>query len=212
MMSNPSKATALFYPNKLGRILLLAFEEVLGHNGLNAALNLAGLRHLINNYPPNNLDLGFRFDDLSALHYSLEELYGPRGGRGVATRAGRICFKYGLREFGSELGVSDLAFRLLPLSMKLRVGGEVMTFTLNRFTDQMLRFEEETDCYHLHVDHCPVCWGRKADSPCCNLVTGVLQEGLFWVSGGRNFIVEEVACVAMGDPTCLYRIDRQPLD
>jgi len=211
-MSNPTRAPALYYPNKLGRIVLLAFEEVLGHNGLTAALNLAGLHHLINNYPPNNLDLGFRFEDLSALHRSLEELYGPRGGRGVAARAGRICFKYGLREFGPELGVSDLAFRLLPLNMKLKVGGDVFISTLNRFTERLLHFEEEPGTYLLHVDHCPVCWGRKADAPCCNLTAGVLQEALFWVSGGRNFMVEEVACIAAGDLTCLYRIDRQPLD
>jgi predicted hydrocarbon binding protein len=211
-MDRPSKASNLYYPNKMGRIVLLAYEEVLGHNGLTAALNLADLHHLINNYPPNNLDLGFRVDDLSALHRSLEELYGPRGGRGVATRAGRICFKYGLREFGPELGVSDLAFRLLPLNMKLKVGAEVFVLTLNRFTEQLIRFEETAEAYLLHVDHCPMCWGRQTSAPCCNLTTGVLQESLFWVSGGRNFLVEEVACVAAGGPACVYRIDRQPLD
>ncbi len=211
-MSKRPKTSVLFYPNKLGRIVLLSFEEVLGHNGLNAALNLAGLRHLINNYPPNNLDLGFRFEDLSALHHSLEELYGPRGGRGVAARAGRICFRYGLREFGPELGISDLAFRLLPLNMKLKVGGDVLICTLNRFTEQTLRVEEKPDCYLLHVDQCPFCWGRTADAPSCHLTSGVLQEALFWVSGGRNFLVEETACIATGDLTCLFRIDRQPLD
>ena len=211
-MGETPEPSTLCYPNKLGRIVLLAFEELLGHNGLTAALNLAGLHHLINNYPPNNLDLGFRFDDLSTLQGSLEELYGPRGGRGVAARAGRICFKYGLREFGPDLGISDLAFRLLPLNMKLKVGAEVLTCTLNQLAGQILRFEEEAGAFLLHVEHCPVCWGRKADSPCCHLTAGVLQESLFWVSGGRNFMVREVACIATGDPTCLYRIDRQPLD
>ncbi len=201
-----------YYPNKMGRIILLALEEIMGHNGVNAVLNLAGLQHLINNYPPNNLDLGFPFDELGAIHQSLEDMYGPRGGRGLATRAGRACFKYGLREFGPVLGISDLAFRLLPLNMKLKVGAEVLTNTLNRYTDQIVRLEEDPDRFRLHIDRCPACWGRKTDSPCCNLTVGILQEALFWVSGGKNFVVEETACIAMGDPTCTVVVARRPLD
>ncbi len=36
-----------YYPNKMGRIILLAMEEVLGSNGIRAVLNLANLSHLI---------------------------------------------------------------------------------------------------------------------------------------------------------------------
>ena len=39
-----------FYPNRMGRILLLAMEEILGHSGVNAVLNLANLPDYINNY------------------------------------------------------------------------------------------------------------------------------------------------------------------
>ncbi len=206
------QAPVYYYPNKMGRIILLALEEIMGHNGVNAVLNLAGLHHLINNYPPNNLDLGFPFDDLGAIHQSLEDMYGPRGGRGLATRAGRACFKYGLREFGPVLGISDLAFRLLPLNMKLKVGAEVLANTLNRYTDQIVRLEEDPDHFHVHIERCPACWGRKTDSPCCNLTVGMIQEALFWMSGGKNFVVEETACIAMGDPTCTIRVARHPLD
>jgi predicted hydrocarbon binding protein len=212
-MAESVPVPALFYyPNKVGRIILLAMEEILGHNGLVAALNLAGMQHLINNYPPNNLDPGFRVDALGALHQSLEDLYGPRGGRGLATRAGRACFKYGLREFGPVLGVSDLAFRLLPLNMKIKVGGDVLASTFNRFSQQSVRVEEEPDTLHVHIERCPICWGRKTDAPCCQLIVGVLQESLFWVSGGKNFLVEEVACIARGDPACSFHVGRHALD
>lgn len=207
-----AQAPVYYYPNKMGRIILLALEEIMGHNGVNAVLNLAGLQHLINNYPPNNLDLGFPFDDLGAIHQSLEDMYGPRGGRGLATRAGRACFKYGLREFGPVLGISDLAFRLLPLNMKLKFGAEVLTNTLNRYTDQIVRLEEDPDSFRLHIERCPACWGRKTDSPCCNLTVGIIQEALFWVSGGKNFIVEETSCIATGDPACTILVARHPLD
>ena len=80
----PIPKSGLYYPNKIARIAILSFEEVMGKNGLNAILNLAGLSNLIDNYPPDNLDRGFDFADFSAIQGALEEMYGPRGGRGLA--------------------------------------------------------------------------------------------------------------------------------
>ncbi|HRE26374.1 MAG TPA: 4-vinyl reductase, partial [Anaerolineales bacterium] len=72
-----------YYPNKMGRIYLTALEEVMGKNGLNAILRLAGLDRFIDRYPPDNLAKEFDFADIAALHTALEEMYGPRGGRGL---------------------------------------------------------------------------------------------------------------------------------
>lgn len=61
MNSNIAAPKNYYYPNKMGRIVLVAMEEIMGHHGVNAVLNLARLSHLVNNYPPNNLQLGFTF-------------------------------------------------------------------------------------------------------------------------------------------------------
>lgn len=201
-----------YYPNKMGRIILLAMEEILGKNGVNAVLNLAQLGHMINNYPPNNLDLQFSFIDLSKILESLEQLYGVRGGRGLALRSGRACLKYGLREFGSMLGITDLAFRLLPLPMKLKVGAEAFAQSFNDLTDQLVRLEEDDEHILWIIERCPLCWERKASSPVCSLAVGILQEALLWVSGGKFFQVEEISCIAMGDSTCTIAIHKEPLD
>lgn len=196
----------------MGRIILLALEEVIGRNGVNAALNLAQLRHLVNNYPSNNLDRHFPFEEIGKIQKSLDEMYGPRGGRGLALRAGRACFKYGLREFGPVLGIADLAFRLLPLGMKLRAGAEVFAETFNKYTDQVVRLDEDDDRLLWIIERCPVCLGRHTDSPCCYLAIGILQESLCWVSGGKNFNVQEISCLACGDETCTLVVDKLPLD
>lgn len=201
-----------FYPNKMGRIVLLAMEEVMGRNGVNAILNLARLKNLVNSYPPNNFDRQFSFEEVGAIQQALEDMYGPRGARGLALRAGRACFKYGLKEFGPVLGIADLAFRLLPLSMKLKVGFEVFAETFNKFSDQIVRLGEDEARYLWIIDRCPVCWKRHTDEPCCHLAVGILQEGLYWVSSGKSFHVEEVECVAKGDPACLILINKRPLD
>ena len=200
-----------YYPNKMVRIVLLAMEEVMGRNGVNAVLNLAKLRHLVNNFPPNNFDRQVTFEEMGALMRSLDEMYGPRGGRGLALRAGRACFKYGLKEFGPVLGIADLAFRLLPLNMKMKVGAEVFAELFHKFSDQVVTLTEEEDRYLWHIVRCPICWGRKSEAPCCHLAVGILQESLYWVSGGKNFSVQETACIARGDDACTIVIDKKPL-
>jgi predicted hydrocarbon binding protein len=201
-----------YYPNKIGRIVLLATEEVMGRNGVNAALNLAKLRHLVNNYPPNNFDRQFSFEEVGGIQRALEELYGPRGARGLALRAGRACFKYGIREFGPVLGISDLAFRLLPLGMKMKVGIEVFAEVFNKFSDQVVRLGEDEESFIWTIERCPVCWGRHTTEPCCYLAVGVLQEGAYWVSGGKNFSIEEMTCIAKGDQVCTILIGKRPVD
>lgn len=100
----PIPKSGLYYSNKFARIALDALEDVMGRNGLNAILNLAHLSKIINNYPPDNLSREFDFADFSALNLALEELYGQRGGRSLALRAGRATFDDALRNFGTLAG------------------------------------------------------------------------------------------------------------
>ena len=201
-----------FYPNGMGRVVLLAMEEILGRSGVNAVLHLADLPAYINNYPPYNQDLKVPFIHISRLQIGLENAYGPRAGRGLATRVGRACLKYGLREFGPELGLTDLAFRLLPLQTKLKIGSEAFAGFFNHFTDQQVRLVRDEKYIYWHIERCPLCWKRQADGPCCHLEVGLLQESLYWVSGGKYFEVEEKQCIACGDAACTIFINRTPMD
>jgi len=207
-----ASAPRLFLPNKIGRLLLLSLEEIVGHNGLNAVLNVAGVAQHISSLPPNTLDRQFAFDDLGHIHQALDRLYGVRAGRGLALRTGRAAFPHALREFGPMIGLTELPFRLLPLHMKLKAGLEGAAGILNRLTDQTVHLEESPDAYRLHLDVCPLCWERRLDQPGCHLAVGFFQEGLAWMSGGKNFLVEETECIARGDQACVLRIVRQPLD
>jgi predicted hydrocarbon binding protein len=200
------------YANKIARISIKALEDVVGKNGLNAILNLAHLPELIDNYPPDNLEREFNFADFSALNLALEEMYGPRGGRGLALRAGRAAFADALRNFGALAGVGDLAFKVLPLQAKLRIGIPAMAKIFSQISDQYSTVHEEDDVFVYTIHRCPVCWGRSdSDKPVCFIATGLLQEGLKWVSGGNEFRVNESKCVAMGDPVCDFTIQKTPI-
>lgn len=203
-----------YYPNKFARLYLEALEEVMGKNGVNAILNLAGLNHLINNYPPDNLNKGegIDFAEFTALQVALEEMYGPRGGRGLAQRAGRATFAGGLKNFGALAGVGDLAFKVLPLQTKLKVGVPAMAKIFSQFSDQISNVHEEGDHFVYTLERCPMCWERKSDRSVCYGGLGILQAGLNWVSGGLEFKVEMATCMAKGDDIGRYYIYRQPLE
>jgi predicted hydrocarbon binding protein len=209
---SPVQKSGLYYPNKFGLITIKSLEEVMGKNGLNAILNLGGLNNYIDSYPPDNLDKGFDFAELSAIGTALEEMYGPRGGRGLALRAGRATFSDALKNFGALAGVADLAFVVLPLHAKLRIGVPAMAKIFSQLSDQLSTVEERDSEYVYTIHKCPVCWGRhNADKPVCFIATGLLQEGLKWVSGGNEFRVNESRCVAMGDDVCEFVIQKEPI-
>lgn len=209
---SPVQKSGLYYPNKFGLIIIKSLEEVMGKNGLNAILNLAGLSNYIDHYPPDSLEKGFDFTELSAIGVALEEMYGPRGGRGLALRAGRATFSDALKNFGALAGVADLAFVVLPLHAKLRIGVPAMAKIFTQLSDQLSTVEEKDNEFVYTIHKCPCCWGRhNADKPVCFIATGLLQEGLKWVSGGNEFRVNESKCVAVGDSVCEFVIQKEPI-
>lgn len=195
----------------MGRIILTAMDEMLGEHGVSAVLNSAGLQHLVDNYPANDMELGFSFSELGAFFLALDGLFGSFGGRALSLRAGREVWKYALRDFLPILGITGLARRALPLSIKLKIGLEVFAETFNRFSDQVVSLGEDRDVYLWHIERCPICWQRQSQKACCHLAVGLLQESLFWVSNGRQFQVEEVLCIANGDKTCTIAINKRPI-
>ncbi len=207
----PPEKSGFYYPNKFALIYLNAMEEIMGVNGLNAILNLAGLQEYIGNYPPDNLEKEFDFAYYTALQTALEEMYGPRGGRGLALRAGRASFSEGLKGFGALAGVGDLAFKVLPLSAKLKIGLPALANILTQFSDQISNVHEEDDKFVYTLERCPMCWQRKADRPVCYAGQGLLQEGLRWVSGGHEFKVDMADCIAKGDTMGKYIIFKEPI-
>lgn len=208
----PPEKSGFNYPNKFARITIDALEEVMGKNGLNAILHLADLPELINNYPPDNLEREFDFAYFTALCVALEEMYGPRGGRGLALRAGRATFADALRGFGALAGVGDLAFKVLPLAAKLKIGLPAMANIFTQFSDQISNVYDDGDKYIYTLERCPMCWNRKADRPVCYVGQGLLQEGLRWVSGGHEFKVDLASCIAKGDDMGRYVIYKEPID
>lgn len=194
------------FPNKMSRILLLAMEEVMGRNGLNAVLNTASLQPLIGHLPPSNFEEGLTFEEMGRLFGAVEGIYGIRGGQRLIHQTGQVCFKYGVQDFGGVLGMADFAFRVLPLAFRTRVALEVQAEIFNRYSDHHVILAEDDGSYFWIIQQCGLCWKRSAQQPACSLAVGLLDESLYWVSSGRRFSVDEISCIAKGDQACVIEI------
>lgn len=203
------KESGLCYLNKVVYIFTTTIEQTIGSEAMKAIFERAGVPSQF--YPPpNNLAKEFDFAYFGAINATIDQMYG-RGGRGLLIHAGRASFAEGLAEFGTLIGASELAFKAIPLDAKLKIGLRAMAETFSKFSDQ-LTTTDETDEHIVYTIHkCPVCWGRTSQKPICYTATGVIEGGLDWVSGGKKFQVEEVACHAAGDDHCVFHIQKEPL-
>jgi predicted hydrocarbon binding protein len=196
-----------FYANKFALTMLQALEDVVGKNGVNAILNLANCSNLIDHYPPKNLAQEFDFADVSAINQAVAEMYGERGGRGLALRAGRATFDEELRTYGALAGTGAREFQLLPMQARLRVGLPALAKIFSSISDQLCTVDEREESYVYSIHRCPVCWGRgPANHPVCYSMVGLLEESVKWISGSHEFQVLEADCLAMGAEACRFLI------
>lgn len=210
-----AQTSGLYYPNRFARALLNAMGEVMGEHGLSATLELADLSALNDHYPEDNLAREFDFAALARLNAALDELYGSRGGRGMALRAGRAWFARGMTSFGALTGVSDPAFRALPPETRCRIVLGALAEIFSRFSDQRSWVDETETAFHFHAQPSPTAWDQQADRPICHLLVGLLQEAMRWASNGREYTVRETYCAAVGglaaNTACQFVINKQPI-
>ena len=188
---------------RMERVITQALVETLGPDGVREVLMFAPQ---IGSVSPS-VSLLYS----SRVWESLEHVYGIQPGRGLALQVGRQCFKYGLREFGSDLGLADLDFRLLPFPAKVKKGGEALASWIHAHSACGIRFEPTGKRLFCLIRNCPICDGRESDSPCCYPAIGFFQEALYWASGGRSFRVVEEGCRAGGESECKISLDLDPI-
>lgn len=201
-----------FYPNRWARLVLTSAEEIVGDKGIAALLNMAKIPEFIKNYPPDDMDKAFSFEQVGQLQQAIWDMYGPRGARVFATRAGEQTFQDGIEHFGSFASTAQAAMQIGTLEFKIKIGLGLFAKWFNQVSDQVVSVDEGNDYWLWIIERCPMCWGRKSDQPVCHLAIGVLQGALSWVSKGKQFRLAEIECIAAGGENCVIQINKAPLD
>jgi hypothetical protein len=211
LVKNIVPLSGYYLCNRLGRVYLDALEETIGRNGENALLNLTGCGAYIAAPPSNDLALGFDMAVVSNLNRAMEIIYGPRGARGLALRSGRAMYDRIVDAFDLPTGFNELAFRLLPLQTRLKIGVPALARVFTQHSDQVHRAADHATFFEYIVERCAVCWGQEAKTPLCHLTVGLLQEALSAFSRGQEFRVTQTECRAVGAATCIFRIEKEPI-
>ena len=208
----PIPKSELYAANKTIRLTLMAFEHVLGRNGIKSLLHHSGQDWLINNYPPDNGNKEFNFSDVSMIYRALEDIYGYKGAKGLSLRAGRLAFASGLPDYKKFAGVTEIAIRAVPITVRISVMAKAVARVYNTTSDQQssAKDNDNTIIYTSHL--CPVCYGRNVNAPVCHVTAGVIQEALKWVSLGKTYNIVQTACTGAGDEACIFEIDKNPID
>lgn len=201
----------LFYPNRWPRIILMSAEEIVGEKGVAALLNLAGLPQYIGNYPADNMKKEFSFAHIGKLQQAFWDMYGPRGARVFATRAGEKTFNDGLSSFGTVAKAAQAAMKITSVEKRMSTALQFFAKFFNTVSDQLVAVDENDKEWFWYIEKCPMCSGRKSDQPVCHLAVGVLQGAFAWATDGKRYRITPTACKAMGHEKGIIVIEKEPL-
>ena len=170
--------TVFIRADRMGEVFIQGLEEMMGPAGLVAVLKQAGLHRRRKKY--------LKTGNLERILEAMGVLFGPRAGLGMAQCAGRVCFKYGLRAFGAELGLYDLQFRLQPPAVRIRDGLDLLALLAGRLCGATIQVEQNQSYYRWVVQSNGSVPGGQLDQSVYHLMVGVLRELLYWTSGGQD--------------------------
>lgn len=184
-----SKQSLLSCSKAFSQVISEAAVDVLGH--ADAASLVEKTDHAI---------------EIDGLIASLEERYGSGGGKGVAQRIGRAAFKYFLDHYGSELGLTRMDYRLMPINKRLQAGLEAVSKKLGKECGAEIKLAADEGAYYWQIywDCDPV----DARNDFSYFLAGMAQELMSWSGGGRFYNVRELP----GEATCVLKMDAKPLD
>ncbi len=201
----------LYYPNRWARIVLTSAEEIVGKPGVAALLNMTSMSDLIDNYPPDNMKKEFTFTRFGKLQQAFWDMYGNRGARVFATRAGEQSFNDGLSRFDTVAKAAQVAMKIGSLEKRISIGLGFFQKFFNTVSDQVVLLEENEKEWRWVIERCPMCAGRKSDQPVCHLAVGVLRAACAWGSDGKQYRITPTQCIASGADKGIIVIEKYPM-
>jgi hypothetical protein len=201
----PTNDANRFLSTAYTRAILLAVHEVLGRNGLNATLNIAGLQRFMGTQPLTSPQgSAMRASDLATLLQSIEAQYGS-GARGQLNRIGHDCFKQIVVLDAWNWNALSLTNRVLPARQRIGRALEQLARAL-RDPDGEIEVSSDGERWQLIDNTSDGTYGRTRATEICWLTVGQIQECVYWANG-QNYEVTEVTCTAKGDPACTFIIE-----
>ena len=203
-------------PSLLLNILFTQVEEMMGRRSLIMLLRKANLAEYIDAPPPMDESPSITVEEYSRLLASIYDIFGARGARPIFLHGGRLGAAEIRRQRPAQFAVAGTALKLLPAAKRMQL-------VLDRLAEQgedlygtPHYLHEEENAFIIEMPDCPYCAeiarrrvaeNKPVTRPVCHIPVAAVAEMMEWAMGQKH-LVEEVTCIAVGDPTCRFRISK----
>lgn len=203
-------------PSLLLNILLTQVEEMMGRRSLIMLLRQNGLTGYTNNLPAKDESPSITVSQYSRLLASIYHTFGAHGARSIFLRSGHLGAAEMRRQHPAQLALAGTALKLLPLDTRMRIVLEKLVEQSEDLYGTPHHLDENEAAFVIEMPSCPHCAGisrhasttnQPVGKPVCHIPLGMIDEMVEWVTGQKH-LVEEVTCIAMGDPACRFRVAR----
>jgi predicted hydrocarbon binding protein len=201
-------------PNLLLYIVFQQVSDLMGRRSLAMLLRKSGCPEYLDDPPPADESPSITVQQYSILLADVYEIFGPRGSRAVFVQGGRKGGQEIRRIHPARYTLAGAALKLLPENKRIEM-------ILQRVEEEGVELygnphhmREEDDAFYMEIHECPYCAeiARRARAgalsvahPVCHIATAVYEEMVEWGTG-HNHPAKEIACIALGDPACVFRI------
>ena len=203
-------------PSMLLNILFTQVDEMMGRRSLIMLLRQAGLGEYVDKMPPMDDSPSITVAQYSRLLSNIYDIFGARGARPIMLRGGRLGAAEIRRQRPAQFAVAGTALKLLSSGRRMRIVLEKLTEQGEDLYGTPHHLYEEDDAFIVEMSSCPYCSditqraataNKPIGKPVCHIPLAVIDEMVEWATGQKH-LVEETSCIAMGDPTCRFRIAR----
>jgi predicted hydrocarbon binding protein len=203
-------------PSLLLNILFAQVDEMMGRRSLIMLLRQAKLAEYVDSVPPMDETPSITVEQYSNLLANIYDIFGARGSRPIFLRGGRLGAAEIRRQRPAQFAVAGTALKLLPAAKRMQL-------VLDRLAEQgedlygtPHHLHEEENAFVIEMPDCPYCaeivrrrvsQNKPVTRPVCHIPVAAVSEMMEWAMGQKH-LVEEVACIALGDPACQFRISK----
>lgn len=203
----------LTYSNDVGRLFLSGLNEIIGKEDLQGMLGSGpqpGSKEIsdfkktdVKNQ--STIDLG-KIQEVLAKKLSSTEL------RGLLLRCGRASCKFFVKQYGPEMQVTSIEYRLLPSKKRLMRGLKAAAGLWGDLFERNVSVTDEGDQWLWQENRSQ--HGVQNERPVGDsyFTMGLLQEYLSWLSGGKTFCVKLKEGTSSRTDGCSLHITKQPIE
>lgn len=203
-------------PSMLLNILFAQVDEMMGRRSLIMLLRQAGLPEYIDNTPPMDDTPSITVDQYSSLLANIYDIFGARGARPIFLRGGRLGAAELRRQRPAQFAFAGTALKLLREPKRMELVLKKLSEQGEEMYGSTYHLHEEDDAFYLEIGECVYCTeitrrcqaqNKPVTKPVCHIPAAIVEEMMEWATGQKH-LVEEVACIAQGAPTCRFRVGK----